>query len=97
MKAPLLLILPVLAPLLTAPALAQSRHDQQVATQLRETGRILSSRQIEALVVPTMQGTRYMGFEFYPQTSVYRLKFMDGRRVVWVDVDGRTGRVLGRS
>ncbi len=98
MKAPnllpsLLLVLPILA----APATAQSRRDQQVATELRETGKILSSRQIESLVVPAMEGKAYMGFEFYPQTSVYRLKFMDGRRVVWVDVDGRTGRILGRS
>lgn len=89
----LLLALPILA----VPADAQSRRDQEAAYELRETGKILSSRQIESRVVPMMQGMTYMGFEFYPATSTYRLKFMDGRRVVWVDVDGRTGRIIGRS
>lgn len=94
----LLLALPILPlPLLTAPADAQSRRDQDAAYQLRETGKILPVRAIEARVVPMMDGMTYMGFEFYPATATYRLKFMDGRRMVWVDVDGRTGRILGRS
>ncbi len=96
MKAPLLAAL--LAPLLlTPPAEAQRVRDQDIAYQQKEAGKILPARAIEARVVPRMDGMTYLGFEFDAATSTYRLKFMDGRRVVWVDVDGRTGRILGRS
>lgn len=37
------------------------------------------------------------GVEFDSAKFVYRLKFMDGRRVVFVYVDARTGRIIGRS
>ena len=84
--------------LLAAPPLAAQRTSEQAAAfRLRETGKILPARAIEARVVPQMASMSYLGFEFDARTSVYRLKFMDGRRVVWVDVDGETGRVLGRS
>jgi hypothetical protein len=31
------------------------------------------------------------------EARVYRLKFMRGGSVFWVDVDGRTGAIVGRS
>ena len=37
----------------------------------------------------------YLGPEFRGDT--YRLKFMRGNRVIWVDVDAATGRIVGRS
>ncbi len=95
MKALLLaLALPLV---LGTPVDAQPVRDQDAAYQQKQAGRILPARAIEARVVPRMAGMTYLGFEFDAGSSNYRLKFMDGRRVVWVDVDGRTGRILGRS
>ena len=37
----------------------------------------------------------YLGPEFNGDT--YRLKFMHDGRVIWVDVDAQTGRIVGRS
>ena len=50
---------------------------------------------IEQPVMPFMGGADYLGPEFRGDT--YRLKFMRGGRVIWVDVDAATGRILGRS
>ena len=50
---------------------------------------------IEQRVMPFMGGADYLGPEFRGDT--YRLKFMRGGRVIWVDVDAATGRILGRS
>jgi hypothetical protein len=52
-------------------------------------------RSIERRVMPFMGGADYLGPEFNGQN--YRLKFMRGGRVIWVDVDAQTGRILGRS
>ncbi|WP_414713664.1 hypothetical protein [Sphingomonas sp.] len=81
------------------PAGAQTRRysDQDAASEARRSGQIRSLREIEDRVVPRMVGARYLGPEFDPGTSVYRLKFMRGGAVIWVDVDGRTGAVIGRS
>ncbi len=50
---------------------------------------------IERRVVPFMGGADYLGPELRGDT--YRLKFMRGGRVIWVDVDAATGRIIGRS
>ena len=44
-----------------------------------------------------MAGAQYIGVEFDPGSAVYTLKFLRDGRVIWVDVDGRTGQVLGRT
>ena len=51
--------------------------------------------QIERRVMPFMGGADYLGPEFNGDT--YRLKFMRDGRVIWVDVDAATGRIIGRS
>ena len=48
------------------------------------------------MVVPRMGGARYIGPEIV-DADRYRLKFMRGRSVIWVDVDGRTGAIIGRA
>ena len=78
-------------------AQAQRYRDQDAAAEGRRAGQIRPLREIEARVVPRMAGARYLGPEYDAQTSVYRLKFMRGGAVIWVDVDGRTGAVIGRS
>ena len=42
-----------------------------------------------------MPGAEFIGAEF--DGRVYRLKFMRGADVIWIDVDARTGRIVGRQ
>ena len=48
-------------------------------------------------MLPTKQGMQYLGPEYDPAAMVYRLKFIRDGRVVFVDVDARTGQVMGES
>ena len=59
--------------------------------------RVLTLRQIENRLLPQMGGADYLGPEYDGDASVYRLKFIRAGRVFWVDVDARTGDVIGRS
>lgn len=85
--------------LAATPAAAQRGRggDQGEAYRQYNAGTLISSREIEARIVPHMQGMSYLGFEFDETRAVYRLKFMQGRKVIWIDVDGRTGKIIGRS
>ncbi len=40
-------------------------------------------------------GGTYIGSDFEPESATYRFKFINNGRVTWVDVDGRSGQVLG--
>ena len=80
---------------LSAPAAAQRRGDQYQAFQARKSGQVLSLREIEDRVLPQMRGSTYLGPEY--DDGVYRLKFMRAGAVIWVDIDARTGAVIGRS
>ena len=51
--------------------------------------------QIERRVLPRMGGADYLGPEMRGQNL--RMKFMDKGKVIWVDVDPRTGRIIGKS
>ena len=51
--------------------------------------------QLERRVMPFMGGADYLGPELNGGT--YRFKFMQDGRVIWVDVDGQTGRIIRRS
>jgi hypothetical protein len=73
------------------------RRDQDEAYAARQAGHIMPLNQIEARIVPKMAGADYLGPEFDATSGVYRLKFMRGGSVIWVDVDGRTGTIVGRS
>jgi uncharacterized membrane protein YkoI len=80
---------------LVAPATAQRRGDQYQAFQARKSGQVLSLREIEDRVLPRMRGSTYLGPEY--DGGVYRLKFMRNGAVIWVDVDARSGALIGRS
>ena len=71
--------------------------EQDVAFRAMKQGRIMPLREIEARIVPRMQGADYLGPELDAGSSTYRLKFMRGGQVIWVDIDARTGEVVGRS
>ena len=82
--------------LLAVPAAAADRpRDQDRAYRATVNGESMPLPNIERRVMPFMGGADYLGPEFRGDT--YRLKFMRGGRVIWVDVDAATGRILGRS
>lgn len=96
-----LLVVPV-ALALSAPAAAagvqdQPRSDQGEARREMQAGNVLSLREIERRVLPQMQGSEYLGPAYDSIARAYRLKFIKDGRVTYVDVDARTGRIIGRS
>lgn len=92
--------LPIFALALLLPttvARAEPGNEQgQVRKEMR-AGNVRSLREIEGRVLPTMPGMQYLGPEYDPLAVAYRLKFIDKGRVVFVDVDARSGKVLSTS
>ena len=79
------------------PAAGQRRGDQAgVLNALRE-GRMMPLRDIERRVLPTMRGAQYIGVDFDSFSGIYTLKFLRDGHVIWVEVDGRSGQILGRT
>jgi hypothetical protein len=72
-------------------------QDQAAAFNATKQGRFLPLRAIEGRVVPQMRGFTYIGPELNVASAIYRLKFMRGAQLVWIDIDARTGEVLGRT
>ena len=93
LSAVVLIGLPLTA--LPVEALAEPRRNEQgeVRKDMRE-GSVRSLREIERQVLPTMSGMQYLGPEYDPAAMAYRLKFIRDGRVVFVDVDARSGQVL---
>jgi hypothetical protein len=90
----------VLAAGLSLPAVAQSRRaEADAAYQATRDGAVKPLRSIENGIVPRMKarGADYIGAEFLDANQRYRLKFMRGSSVIWVDVDGRSGAIVGRA
>ena len=85
----------IAASLIAGPALADRPRDQDRAFEATRHGRSMPLPMIERRVMPFMGGADYLGPEFRGET--YRLKFMRDGRVIWVDVDAATGRIIGRS
>lgn len=102
---PVLAAASLLAGLGSAPAAAaensyaqeQSRSDQGEARREMRAGNQLSLRQIEQRILPQMRGSEYLGPSYDSTARAYRLKFIRDGRVTYIDVDARTGRVIGRS
>lgn len=78
----------------SAPAAADPPRDANRAFQGVRQGRSMPLPQLERHVLPMMGGADYLGPEM--NGNMYRFKFIQNGRVVWVDVDGQ-GRVIGRS
>ncbi len=73
----------------------QSRGDQQSARAEMQAGRNMPIREIERRIIPRMeQGDEYIGFEYDATAQAYRLKFIRNGRMIWVDVDAQTARIL---
>lgn len=82
-----------------APIAAQDqfRGDQGEARREARAGTQLSLREIERRILPQMEGNEYLGPAYDSTVRAYRLKFIRDGRVTYVDVDARTGRIIGRS
>jgi len=87
----------VLGILASSPAADARPRDTEQDAAFRATreGHIMPLRLIEAIVVPRMRGADYLGPEL--NGDVYRLKFIRNGQVIWIDIDARTGRIVGRS
>ena len=76
-------------------------HPSDALTSYRDTrqGTIRPLQNIEMGIVPNMrrQGASYIGAEYHAQSLQYRLKFMKDGAVIWVDVDGRNGAIVGQA
>lgn len=75
----------------------QSRSDQGDARREMRAGNQLSLRQIEQRILPRMRDSEYLGPSYDSTARAYRLKFIRDGRVTYIDVDARTGRIIGRS
>lgn len=75
----------------------QAHGDQGEARRQAQAGTQLPLREIERRILPQMQGSEYLGPAYDSTARAYRLKFIRDGRVTYVDVDARTGRIIGRS
>ena len=79
--------------ILPAFALAPKADQQSVRKEMND-GKVLSLRQIESIILPRMKGMEYLGPEYDQEAKIYRLKFVDDGRVIFVDVDARSGSII---
>jgi hypothetical protein len=70
-------------------------RDQDRAFRATQEGRSMPLPMIERRVIPKMGGADYLGPEIRGRNV--RMKFLDKGQVIWVDVDPRTGRIIGKS
>ena len=94
-----LFLLLAAAGLAASPAHADTRgmqrdRDQNAAYRAMQQGRVLSLPEIRARI--RVPGAEYIGAEMIGP-AIYRLKYMRGAEVIWIDVDARTGRIIGRQ
>ena len=88
---------PIAATVAPAPAEAQRRSDQGEARKEMRAGNIMRVREIENRILPMMKDAEYLGFDYDSTAMAYRFKFIRKGKLLFVDVDARTGRILRRS
>ena len=76
---------------------ARTGDAQGAVRQETARGLVRPLRDIEQRVLPMMPGMQYLGPEYDPVAMAYRLKFISDGRVVFVDVDARSGNIIGQS
>jgi uncharacterized membrane protein YkoI len=96
-KFAILMLAAVGAGLAANPAEAGRRGEHEAAYSAARSGDILPFPEIRHRVMPRMRGASLMGFDYDESSAVYTLKLMRGGSVIWVDVDARTGSIIGRS
>ena len=70
-------------------------RDQDRAYIQKQRGQSMPLPQIERRVIPRMGGADYLGPEI--RGGNVRMKFLDRGKVIWVDVEPRSGRIIGKS
>ena len=75
----------------------QERSDQSDARQEMRAGNHLPLREIQRRVLAQMGDAEYLGNAYDKNAKVYVFKFVRNGRVVQLNVDPRTGRILKRS
>ena len=90
-------LLAAAACLAAVPLHAEPGTEQGEVRKEMRAGNVRSLREIERQVLPAMRGMQYLGPEYDPLAMAYRLKFIANGRVVFVDVDARSGRVINSS
>jgi len=84
------------------PASAQhfshNNEDQKAARQAMLDGQVMPFSVIKRRVEREMGDATYVGVAASPREGIYRMQFLreDGK-VVWVDVDGKTGNIIART
>lgn len=73
------------------------KDEQDAARRAMLEGRVMPFAVIKRRMEGQMGDATYLGSEFHENSNQYRLKYVRDGRVVWVDVDGRTGEVRGRA
>jgi uncharacterized membrane protein YkoI len=71
----------------------QRMREQDNAYRATQQGRALSFTEIRARI--RVPGATFIGVEF--DGRIYRLKYMRGSEVIWIDVDAQTGRIVQRQ
>lgn len=71
------------------------KDEQDAARRAMLEGRVMPFSMIKRRIEREMGDATYLGSEFHQRTNRYRLKYVRDGKVVWVDVDGRTGDVAG--
>jgi hypothetical protein len=79
------------------PAVAGPGNEQGEVRKEMRAGNVLSLREIEQRILPQMQGLQYLGPEYDPTALADRRKFIRDGRVVFVDVDARSGEIIHQS
>jgi hypothetical protein len=90
-----LLAAAIAASMTSVPTLAEKPRDADRAFRATQQGRSMPLPQLERRVKPFMGGADYLGPEL--NNGTYRMKFMENGRVIWVDVDPQTGKIIRRS
>jgi hypothetical protein len=71
----------------------QHVREQDNAYRATQQGRALPFTEIRARI--RVPGATFIGVEF--DGRIYRLKYMRGSEVIWIDVDAATGRIIQRQ
>jgi hypothetical protein len=98
MRFPILLLALLVPPMLVTTAAQAAPGDAQGAARRElHAGAVRPLREIEQHVLPMMSGMQYLGPEYDPLAMAYRLKFIRDGRVIFVDVNARTGQIIHQS
>lgn len=82
---------------LSAPVALAQPPEQSNAREKMQRGQVLTPRQALDRILPRYPSPKYeyITFEWDSTESAYRFKFYKNKnQVIWVDVDGRTGKTI---